>query len=134
MYLGLLFFHSAVGTTEALKAIDGQTFMPRVAVVSGGFVYAGSFAAGLSTSLTMLVSAPRVMTAVLQDGLFPKLTWLAKLARNNDPQRGYFFSIIVASIIVLVSGGNLNTIAPFVTCLYMLVYGVVNLSCFHAAY
>jgi hypothetical protein len=98
------------------------------------FFSQGLYAAALSTSVGMLVGAPRVLIATLDDGLFPPvLDWLKVLNASGDPMRGYIVCTIIAMITTFF-GGSFNAISPLVSNLFMVVYGVINLACFLADY
>lgn len=63
----------------------------------GPLIYAGCFAATLSSALASLVSAPKVFQALCKDELYPKLKWFAKgFGKNNEPVRGYVLTFIIA--------------------------------------
>lgn len=85
----------------------------------GPLIYAGCFAATLSSALASLVSAPKVfqvrmskkndpdsldfmldllLQALCKDELYPKIVWFAKgYGKNNEPVRGYVLTFIIAS-------------------------------------
>lgn len=63
----------------------------------GPIIYAGCFAATLSSALASLVSAPKVFQALCKDELYPKLKWFAKgYGKNNEPVRGYILTFFIA--------------------------------------
>jgi len=63
----------------------------------GPLIYAGCFAATLSSALASLVSAPKVFQALCKDELYPKIKWFAKgFGKNNEPVRGYVLTFIIA--------------------------------------
>ncbi len=65
--------------------------------VFGPLIYAGCFAATLSSALASLVSAPKVFQALCKDELYPKIKWFAKgFGKNNEPVRGYVLTFIIA--------------------------------------
>lgn len=64
----------------------------------GPLIYAGCFAATLSSALASLVSAPKVFQALCKDELYPKIQWFAKgFGKNNEPVRGYVLTFIIAT-------------------------------------
>lgn len=68
----------------------------------GPLIYAGCFAATLSSALASLVSAPKVFQALCKDQLYPKIEWFAKgFGKNNEPVRGYVLTFIIAIWCVL---------------------------------
>ena len=69
--------------------------------VWGPLVYAGVFAATLSSALASIVGAPRILQSVAADKIFPwkMLNFFAKgSGSGNEPLRGYVLSFFVDSI------------------------------------
>lgn len=65
--------------------------------IYGPIIYAGCFAATLSSALTSLVSAPKVFQALCNDEIYPKIKWFGKgFGKNNDPWRGYVLTFFIA--------------------------------------
>lgn len=63
----------------------------------GPIIYAGCFAATLSSALASLVSAPKVFQALCKDKLYPKIEWFAKgYGKSNEPVRGYILTFFIA--------------------------------------
>lgn len=60
-------------------------------------MYAGCFAATLSSAIASLVGAPRVLQALAKDNLYPFLGYFGKgFGANNDPRRGYVVVFFIA--------------------------------------
>ncbi|KAL7034522.1 hypothetical protein ACKWTF_007999 [Chironomus riparius] len=98
----------------------------------GPLIYAGCFAATLSSALASLVSAPKVFQALCKDELYPKIKWFAKgFGKNNEPVRGYVLTFIIAIGFILV--GELNAIAPLISNFFLAAYTLINFSTFHAS-
>jgi amino acid transporter len=65
----------------------------------GPLIYAGCFAATLSSAIGSLEGAPRVFQAISKDKLLPGLHFFAKgRGVNNDPIRGYFLVTAIALV------------------------------------
>jgi amino acid transporter len=63
---------------------------------TGYLIYAGCFAATLSSAIASLVGAPRVLQALAKDKLYPLIGFFGPgYGANNDPFRGYFLVIIL---------------------------------------
>ena len=76
----------------------------------GPLIYAGCFAATLSSAIGSLEGAPRVFQALSKDKLLPGLHFFDKgRGINNDPVRGYFLVSTIALICLLI--GNLNIVS-----------------------
>ncbi|XP_053669042.1 bumetanide-sensitive sodium-(potassium)-chloride cotransporter-like [Anopheles marshallii] len=100
--------------------------------ISGAVIYAGCFAATLSTALTNLLSVPRIIQALGTDRLYPGLTYFAKgYGRRNEPYRSYALVLCVSVLFVLLA--NLNLIAPLISNFYLASYALINFCTFHAA-
>ncbi|KAG8183992.1 hypothetical protein JTE90_001523 [Oedothorax gibbosus] len=94
-------------------------------------IYAGIFAATLSSALASLVSAPKIFQALCKDQLFPGIHFFAKgNGKNNEPRRGYLLAFVVALGCCAI--GDLNLIAPLISNFFLAAYCLINLSCFHA--
>ena len=120
----------ASGIIEEVRLLDGnitQTFddcldrdcsfgllhsqqMMEVMSAWGPLIYAGCFAATLSSAIGSLEGAPRVLQAISSDQLFPGLRFFAQgKGVNNDPVRG---SILVATIaLICLIIGKLNIVS-----------------------
>ncbi|EAL42059.4 AGAP003275-PA [Anopheles gambiae str. PEST] len=100
--------------------------------VSGALIYAGCFAATLSTALTNLTSVPRIIQALGTDRLYPGLTYFAQgFGKRNEPYRSYALVLCVSVLFVLLA--NLNLLAPLITNFYLASYALINFCTFHAA-
>lgn len=98
----------------------------------GPFIYAGCFAATLSTALTNLLSVPRLIQALGIDRIYPGLIFFSKgYGKAGEPYRGYVLTFLVASLFVLIA--NLNAIAPLISNFYLASYALINFCTFHAA-
>ncbi|GAB0099647.1 bumetanide-sensitive sodium-(potassium)-chloride cotransporter [Sergentomyia squamirostris] len=99
----------------------------------GPLIYAGCFAATLSSALASLVSAPKVFQALCKDELFPKIKWFAKgYGKSDEPVRGYILTFFLAVAFILV--GELNLIAPLISNFFLAAYTLINFSTFHASF
>ncbi len=131
VYVVILFVCAATGTPALLADFANTDYQGSISVWRP-LVIQGIYSAALSTSVGMLMGAPRVLIATLEDGMFPKwMGWLKVLSPSGDPMRGYIVATIIACIVTLF-GGSLNKISPLVSNLYMIVYGVINFACFLA--
>ncbi|CAG9765408.1 unnamed protein product [Ceutorhynchus assimilis] len=103
-----------------------------LASLEGSLIYAGCFAATLSSALASLVSAPKVFQALCKDKLYPRIEWFAKgYGANNEPLRGYILTFVIAIGFILI--GELNLIAPLISNFFLAAYMLINFSTFHAS-
>ncbi|XP_022243513.1 solute carrier family 12 member 2-like [Limulus polyphemus] len=104
--------------------------------MSSGFeplIYAGIFAATLSSALAALISAPRIFQAVCKDRLFPYIHFFEKgYGETNDPRRAAVLTVIISIMFTVI--GELNVIAPIISNFFMANYCLLNYSCFHVSY
>lgn len=99
----------------------------------GPIIYAGIFAATLSSALASLVSAPKVFQALCKDRLFPHIHFFAKgYGKGNEPRRGYCLTFVIALGCIAI--GDLNAIAPIISNFFLAAYCLINFSCFHATF
>lgn len=69
----------------------------------GPLIYAGCFAATLSTALTNLLSVPRLIQALGVDKIYPGLIFFSKgYGKNNEPYRGYVLTFFVSASFLLI--------------------------------
>lgn len=95
-------------------------------------VYAGCFAATLSTALTNLLSVPRLIQALGIDRIYPGLIFFSKgYGKHGEPYRGYVLTFIISASFVLIA--ELNLIAPLISTFYLASYALINYCTFHAA-
>lgn len=99
----------------------------------GWLIYAGCFAATLSTALTNLLSVPRLIQALGVDRIFPGIFFFSKgYGKNGEPYRGYVLTLIISVAFLLLA--DLNLIAPLITNFYLAAYALINFCTFHAAF
>ncbi|XP_050563105.1 bumetanide-sensitive sodium-(potassium)-chloride cotransporter isoform X2 [Spodoptera frugiperda] len=96
-------------------------------------IYAGCWAATLSTALTNLLSVPRLIQALGFDRIYPGLIFFSKrYGPHGEPYRGYVLTFFVSLCFLLIA--DLNTIAPLITNFYLASYALINFCTFHAAF
>ncbi len=108
----------------------GSGFVLKDRAWSGALVYAGVFAATLSSALGSMMGAPRILQAFARDGLFRRLKWFGRgSGRAAEPRRAIVLTFLVAQAGIL--AGDLDAIAPVITMFFLMTYGAVNLACFY---
>ncbi|KAH8330958.1 hypothetical protein KR067_009485 [Drosophila pandora] len=99
----------------------------------GPLIYAGCFAATLSTALTNLLSVPRLVQALGIDQIYPGLIFFSKpYGKHGEPYRGYVLTFFISTGFLLI--GELNLIAPLISTFYLASYALINFCTFHAAF
>eukprot|EP00485_Elphidium_margaritaceum_P009224 CAMPEP_0202689974 /NCGR_PEP_ID=MMETSP1385-20130828/5133_1 /ASSEMBLY_ACC=CAM_ASM_000861 /TAXON_ID=933848 /ORGANISM="Elphidium margaritaceum" /LENGTH=1064 /DNA_ID=CAMNT_0049345195 /DNA_START=35 /DNA_END=3229 /DNA_ORIENTATION=+ len=129
MYMLMSFVCGAV--TVRYELLTNDLVMAYICV-SEYLIYAGIYAATLSSAIASLVGAPRILQAVALDNLFPfKVVQYFAVLRKGEPIRGYFLSFVVALGCNLI--GELNAIAPLISEFFILTYLLINFACFALA-
>jgi len=124
LYILCAVFLAAV--VEGSTLVDDYLVMRYVAVWDG-FILFGIYAASLSSAITSIVGAPRILCALAQDNLIPILEPFGK-TRKGDPFNGTVLLTILSWCFVM--AGDLNAIAIFITMFFMICYGTINFACF----
>ncbi len=88
-------------------------------------IFAGLWAATLSSALASLVAAPRTLQALSRDGVTPRFIGRA-FGQQQEPRIGLVLSVFLAQFCILKA--NLDLIAPVITMFFLTTYGMVNLA------
>lgn len=123
LYFLLIILFGAVGTRTAIMNID-VIISATVAWPSEWVVYIGIILSSIAAALNNISNSPQVIKAIVDDDMLPKVFDFMK----NDFRNSLFFT--AALIVMAISFGSLNQVAPLVTIFYLLCYGGVNISCF----
>lgn len=105
-------------------AEPGRVVWTSVALLGAWLVYPGVWGAILSSAFGSALGGPRVLQALASDGLVPR--FLARTSRTGQPTVATLFSALIA--LGAVALGGLNTVAQFVTVLFLTLYVTINLS------
>ncbi len=105
------------------ELIGNKLILQRIAVVPP-LIFAGLWAATLSSALASLLAAPRTLQALGKDRVVPR--WLA---RGHGPGNEPRLALVLSALLALgcVWAGDLNLIAPIITMFFLTTYGMVNL-------
>jgi len=99
---------------------------------TGYLIYAGCFAATLSSAIASLVGAPRVLQALAKDNLYPGLHFFAPgYGANNDPFRGYILVFIISTACIIIA--KLDAVSSLLSNFFVAAYALINFSVFHAS-
>jgi len=99
---------------------------------TGYLIYAGCFAATLSSAIASLVGAPRVLQALAKDNLYPGLGFFAPgYGANNDPFRGYILVFIISTACIIIA--KLDAVSSLLSNFFVMAYALINFSVFHAS-
>merc|ERR1719391_989659 len=99
---------------------------------TGYLIYAGCFAATLSSAIASLVGAPRVLQALAKDNLYPGMHYFAAgYGANNDPFRGYILVFIISTACIIIA--KLDAVSSLLSNFFVAAYALINFSVFHAS-
>lgn len=128
VYLILPVFLAGTSTRDQLLNDPGALTMKRHALMPV-LVDVGVFAATISSALASMMGAPRILTAMASDRIFPGAGWFSKAhAGTSDPRRAMMLSLVIG--VACVWAGDLSTIAQVVTMFFLLSYGALNWATF----
>jgi len=110
---------------------NDQQMMAKISY-TGYLIFAGCFAATLSSAIASLVGAPRVLQALAKDNLYPGLKFFsAGYGANNDPFRGYALVFVISTGCILIA--ELDAVSALLSNFFVAAYALINFSVFHAS-
>jgi len=90
-------------------------------------ITAGIFAATLSSALSSMMGAPRILQALARDDVFKVLGFFATgSGQHGEPRRAILLTFLISQACILL--GDLDTIAPLITMAFLITYGTLNLA------
>jgi amino acid transporter len=126
IYVGVAVLLAMSNSREVLL---GDSFVMKDTAWFGPLIFAGVFAATLSSALGSMMGAPRILQAFAKDNIMIGMNFFGKgSGAANEPRRAIILTFIISSASIFV--GDLNTIAPIITMFFLITYGTVNLACF----
>ena len=125
VFIPIILAVSAILTLDELASRDaGLEIWTKIAIGGAILVYPAVWGAILSSAFGSILGGPRVLQALSQDGLAPK--FLSKLSKTGQPTKATWISGVIALVAVLL--GDLNTVAQFVSVLFLTLYVAINMS------
>ena len=122
VYVTIAVWLARAGTAEEL--VTNYNFLIDASLWAPG-VLAGLLGATLSSALSSLVGAPRILTALVRDKVVPNVGDIGRLAPNGEPRRAMVAS--AAFVLVALLLRDLNAIAPLLSMFFLITYFVINL-------
>ena len=117
------------------RHLTSSTIPPSVATITGlPLGYVGVVCTTLSSALSYLLGAPRVLHAVVRDAPWPPLQRLLATDRSAaaaEPLRALVLTWALVQLIVL--SGTLDLLSPLVSGVFLLAFTLINLVAFVAA-
>lgn len=108
-----------------LEILQQDTFVMQKLAIVPSLIIVGIWAATLSSALGGLLGAPRTLQAIAEDGVVPAI-----FAKTYGPNKEPIIATLVTFAIALVSiyFGSVNKLAPMLTMICLICYGVLNFS------
>jgi amino acid transporter len=119
-----------LGSTRPQHVLVTNNLVVKDVAWSSALITAGVFAATLSSALSSMMGAPRILQAFARDDVF---AWLKSFARGsgrqNEPRRAIVLTFAISQTCVML--GDLNAIAPIITMAFLITYGTLNLATYY---
>ncbi|MGB0931588.1 MAG: amino acid permease, partial [Chitinophagales bacterium] len=87
-------------------------------------VVAGLLGATLSSALSSLVGAPRILQALGQNQILFFNDKLTQLDKKGEPRIALLITVVIVTVALLMR--DLNAIAPLITMFFMITYAMIN--------
>jgi amino acid transporter len=123
LFIPLILAFTGKISPEGLASSGVETWS-KIAIFGSLLIAPGIFGAILSSAFGSVLGGPRVLQSLAQDRLAP--SFLAKLSKTGQPTISTWISGAIALIAVTL--GDLNTVAEFVTILFLTLYVMINFS------
>ena len=124
VYLSLAIFLAFAVDPELLKT--DYNILMKIALFAPAVV-AGIWGATLSSAIGGILGGPRILQAMSQDLVTPKIFGKGK-GVNNEPVNALLLVFVIAEIGILI--GELDVIARLVSMFYLTAYGFINICYF----
>lgn len=124
VYIGLAFFYAY--TVDARVLADDPAVLFKIALVPE-LVIAGIWGATLSSALGSILGAPRILQAIAQDQIAPKV-FAQTSSKNKEPRNALLLAFAIAEGGILI--GQLDVIARIVSMFFITTYAFLNMASF----
>ncbi|MFT7538298.1 MAG: solute carrier family 12 sodium/potassium/chloride transporter 2 [Lysobacterales bacterium] len=125
VYLVLAYwFATHVSSDELINNTNVAVSMGRWSWV----VVLGILGATVSSALSMMIGAPRVLLALSKHGVFPLASSFKQVNSKGEPTTAVLFTTLISLVTVML--GSLDQIAILLTMIFMITYGMINLTVF----
>ncbi len=125
IYLSMVVFLSYNVSTESLLT---DNFILVDMAIYPTLVILGILAATISSSLTVMIAAPRVMEALAQSDVLPKSKILTIKEGQKEPRNAILLTGLILVPVMIV--GSLDSIAQVLTMFFLVTYAAINLAVF----
>ena len=121
IYVGMAVVLALLATPEEL--VSNYTILIDKALW-GPIVLAGLLGATLSSALSSLVGAPRILQALGQNNILIFNNKLTQLDKKGEPRNALLITVAIVTAALLMR--DLNAIAPLITMFFMITYAMIN--------
>ncbi len=121
VYMGLAIVLALLATPEEL--VSNYTILIDKAIWAP-IVLAGLLGATLSSALSSLVGAPRILQALGQNKILFFNETLTKIDQKGEPRNALIITVLIVVVALLMR--DLNAIAPLITMFFMITYAMIN--------
>lgn len=122
IYVLIAIWCARAGTADELTS--SYTFLIDRSLWGPG-VLAGLLGATLSSALSSLVGAPRILVALVDDEVIPDIGGVSRLSAGGEPRRAMIASAVLVLAALLLR--DLNAVAPLLSMFFLIAYCVINL-------
>jgi len=123
IYMAIPFWLVKNASLQELQ--DDMGIVWKIAAVPS-LIYVGVWAATLSSALSSVLTAPRTLQALAQDGHVPRIFGRG-FGQNQEPVAGLLLTFGLAQTGIVL--GDLDLVAPILTMFFLVTYGFTNLAC-----
>ncbi len=113
------------------ELLDNTFILVEISAIPG-LVILGIMAATLSSALTVLIAAPRVLEALTKSGVLPGEKFIKSGKDKEEPRNAVLITGLILFPVILM--GSLNIVAQILTMFFLITYLVINLAVFLEQY
>ena len=121
VYVGLAILLALIASPEELTSnyniLIEKSFWPPI-------VLAGLLGATLSSAISSIVGAPRIMYALADNKILVQNDLIAKIDQKGEPKIALYITSILVLLALLLR--DLNAIAPLLTMFFLITYAMIN--------
>ena len=121
IYAAQIYFFSR--NADRAQLIGNNMIMRDTAMVPQ-LIYAGVWAATISSAIASLLGAPRTLQALARDGVGPRFL-ARKSGKKAEPRVALVITALLAAVCLF--AGDLDVIAPVISMFFLATYAIINL-------
>ncbi|KAJ1915979.1 hypothetical protein H4219_004040 [Mycoemilia scoparia] len=87
----------------------------------------GAIATSVTSTLSGTISSANILLAIAKDGLFSFLSSCKRTSSTGEPTVAVFVTYLISQLVLF--GGDINVVAPYVTIFNVLMFGCINMAC-----